>query len=70
MQADFQICISVPIKYKKCVIKTCFQSFELKISFIRKNFICKGKFGTVKNVTLVTKITKLRKIIFILEPWY
>ena len=43
---------------------------SLKISFIKKNFICKEKYGTVTNVKLVTRIKKLRKLSFILELWY
>ena len=66
------------LNYKNCVIKTCFQrDFEFKISFIKKNFIYKVKFhlqrkiyGAVTEVTLVTKIKKLRKLSFILELWY
>ena len=38
-----------------------------KISFIKKNFICKEKYGTVAKVKVVTKIKKLRKLSFILE---
>ena len=40
------------------------------MSFIKKNFICKEKSGTVTKVKLVTKIKKLRKSSFILELWY
>ena len=66
-------------KYENCLIKTCFQrGFNLKISFIKRNFIykeksgfiCKEKYGAVTKVKLVTKIKKLGKLRFILELWY
>ena len=37
------------------------------MSFIKKNFICKEKSGTVIKVNLVAKIKKLRKLSFILS---
>ena len=40
------------------------------MSFMKKNFICEEKSGTVTNVKLVIKIKKLRKLCFILELWY
>ena len=59
------------LKYKDCVIKTCFQrGFELKISFMKKNFTCREKSGTVTKVKLVSKIKKSRKLSFIFELWY
>ena len=59
------------LKYKNCVIKTCFQrGFEFKNFIIKKNFICKEKYGTVTKVKLVMKIKKLKKLSFILELWY
>ena len=59
------------LKYKNCVIKTCFQrGLELKMSFTKKNLICKEKSRLLQKVKLVTKIKKLRKLSFILELWY
>ena len=37
---------------------------------MKKNFICKEKYGAVTKVKLVTKIKKLRKLSFILELRY
>ena len=39
------------------------------MSFIKKTFICKEKFGTGTKVKLVTKIKKHNHS-FILELWY
>ena len=57
----FSLYLKDLLKYKNCVIKTCFQrSFEC----IKKNFICKEKSVTVTKV----KLQKLRGLInFILE---
>ena len=50
------------LNYKTCVIKTCFQrDFE----FIKKNFICQKKSGTVTKVKLVTKVRKLNQLALI-----
>ena len=47
------------LKYKNCVIKTCFQrGLELK------NVIYKEKCGTAIKVKLVTKIKKHNKLYF------
>ena len=43
---------------------------SLKISFVKRNVICKGKYGAVTKIKLVRKIKKLRKLSFILELWY
>ena len=40
------------------------------MSFTKKDFTYKEKSGTVAKVKLVTKINKLRKLIFILDLWY
>ena len=69
--------IQTMLKYKNCVIKTCFQrrfefkSFIIKKNFIyKKNFICKEKYRNVTKLKLVTKIKILSKGSFILELWY
>ena len=49
------------LRHKKCVQR----GFELrKISFIKKNFICKENFGTVTKTKLVTKIRKHNQLYF------
>ena len=56
------------LKYKKCVIKICFQrvfEFIKKNIVYKKNFICKEKSGAVKRVRKLRNITR-----FILEIWY
>ena len=59
------------LKYKNCIIKTCFQrGFEFKNFIIKKNFVYKEKYWTTTKVKLVSKIKKLRKLSFILELWY
>ena len=63
--------IQTMLRYKNCVIKTCFQrGFKFKNFIIKKNFIFKEKYGTITKVKLVSKIKKLRKLSFILELWY
>ena len=53
------------LKYKNCIIKTCFQRGS---EFVKKNFICKEKFGTVFKVKLVAKIKKFNQLYF--GIWY
>ena len=41
------------LRYKNCVIKTCFQrGFELKNVIDKENFVCNEKSGTVAKVRL------------------
>ena len=49
------------LKYKNHVIKTCCQ---IGFKFIKKNFICKEKSGTLTKVKLVTKIKKHNQLYF------
>ena len=39
------------LKYRNCVIKTCFHR-GLEILSLKKKFICKEKYGTVTKVKL------------------
>ena len=48
------------LKYKNCVMKTCFQ----KGFIYKENFTCKEKSGSVTTVKLVTKIKKLSQLYF------
>ena len=45
-------------------LKNFFLCLEIKISFIKKNFICKEKPGTATKVKLVRKVKKHNQLFF------
>ena len=48
-------------------LKNFFLCLQIKISFIKKNFICKEKPGTATKVKLVRKVKKHNQLFF--ELW-